>query len=336
MRGSTVASTALIQRELDLPLSRLARKIGRPDAERMWRRSRLAVDALRERSRQLNIRADQVNRDSLYLSGDVLDRAGLLRERDAQRHAGFDSSLLEKREVLERFGVRGRSALLTCDNFAADPRRLASGFLRAALARGARLYAPVEVTAVESKRGGVEAATSQGPVVRCRSLVYATGYEMPKVVHAPQHRIFSTWAIATRRQPGALWPTRCFMWEASDPYLYLRASPDGRVICGGEDEKFKDEAARDALLGAKTAALQRKLKALLPQLETEAEFAWCGSFGSSDTGMPAIGAIPGLAHCYVAMGYGGNGITFAMMAAQLLRGLITGVGDADADLVALC
>jgi len=35
------------------------------------------------------------------------------------------------------------------------------------------------------------------------------------------------------------------------------------------------------------------------------------------------------------MGYGGNGITFSMMAAQLLRGLITGTGDADADLVSL-
>lgn len=38
-------------------------------------------------------------------------------------------------------------------------------------------------------------------------------------------------------------------------------------------------------------------------------------------------------HCYAALGYGGNGIVFSMMAAQLLRGLITGVGDPDADLV---
>jgi len=37
--------------------------------------------------------------------------------------------------------------------------------------------------------------------------------------------------------------------------------------------------------------------------------------------------------CYAAMGYGGNGITFSMMAAQMLRGMITGEGDPDADLV---
>ena len=335
VRGSTAASTSLIQYELDKPLTKLAAIVGREKAERMWRRSRLAVDALRERSRQLDIRADLVNRDSLYLSGNVLDRSALLREAEARRRAGFNTTFLEKREVSERFGIRGRSALLSYDNFSADPRRHASGFLRAAIARGTRLYAPVEVSDVHAMRRSVEAGTKDGPMIRCQALVFATGYEMPKAVRSKEHRIFSTWAIATRPQPRALWPTQCFIWEAADPYLYMRVSPDHRVICGGEDEKFSDEEARDALLIPKKVIIERKLKALFPRLDTRAEFAWCGSFGSSTTGMPTIGAIPGLPNCYVAMGYGGNGITFSMMAAQMLRGLITGVGDPDTDLVSL-
>ncbi len=335
LQGSTAASTSLIQFELDKPLSKLAEMTSRVKAERMWRRSRLAVDALRERSRQLGIRADQANRDSLYLSGNVLGRAGLLAEADARRRAGFNTTFLEQREVRERYGIRGRSALLSYDNFSADPRRLAAGFLHAAVARRARVYAPVEVTDVRATRRGVEASTREGPVIRCQALVFATGYEMPKAVRSRTHRIFSTWAIATRPQPRALWPTRCFIWESADPYLYMRVSPDQRVICGGEDEEFSDEEARDALLDRKKATLERKLGAMFPQLDTRAEFAWCGSFGSSTTGMPTIGPIPRLPNCYVAMGYGGNGITFSMMAAQMLRGLITGAGDPDTDLVSL-
>ncbi len=156
------------------------------------------------------------------MSGNVLDRAALLREADARRRAGFNTTFLEQREVRERFGVRGRSALLSYDNFAADPRRLASGFLRAAVARGTRVYAPVEVTDIHATRTVVEAGTKDGPAIRCHSLVYATGYEMPKAVRTKTHKIFSTWAIATRPQPRALWPTRCFIWEAADPYLYMR------------------------------------------------------------------------------------------------------------------
>jgi glycine/D-amino acid oxidase-like deaminating enzyme len=37
-------------------------------------------------------------------------------------------------------------------------------------------------------------------------------------------------------------------------------------------------------------------------------------------------------HCQAVLGYGGNGITFSMMAAQILRAHICGKGDADADL----
>ena len=52
--------------------------------------------------------------------------------------------------------------------------------------------------------------------------------------------------------------------EVSDPYLYVRTTSDGRVICGGEDEEFADKTARDALLPQKTMTLQRKLGRLLP------------------------------------------------------------------------
>ena len=50
--------------------------------------------------------------------------------------------------------------------------------------------------------------------------------------------------------------------------------------------------------------------------------------------MPTIGEIPGYPKCYAVLGYGGNGITFSMIAAQVLRAAITGEGDPDADLFA--
>jgi len=88
IQGSTAASTALLQYEIDTPLSVLSTQIGRERAERIWRRSRLAVDALRERTRSLGINAQQATRDSLYLSGNVLDAGGLEIETEARRRAG--------------------------------------------------------------------------------------------------------------------------------------------------------------------------------------------------------------------------------------------------------
>ena len=54
-KGSSTASTALVQYEIDMPLTKLARKIGQRDAQRAWRRSRLAVDAIAARLRELEV-----------------------------------------------------------------------------------------------------------------------------------------------------------------------------------------------------------------------------------------------------------------------------------------
>jgi glycine/D-amino acid oxidase-like deaminating enzyme len=121
------------------------------------------------------------------------------------------------------------------------------------------------------------------------------------------------------------------IWEASDPYLYLRTTPRGRVICGGEDEDFADERARDALLPSKTV-LRRKLSRLLPTLDCTVEFSSAGSFGQSGTGLPTIGQVPALPRCWVALGYGGNAITYAQIAADIIAGALAGHPDIDADL----
>lgn len=121
--------------------------------------------------------------------------------------------------------------------------------------------------------------------------------------------------------------------EASDPYLYIRTTGAGEVICGGEDEKISEATERDAKIADKTAVLTRKLGALLPMIDPSPAFAWAGSFGDSTTGTPTVARILRMPNCYAAMGYGGNGITFSMMAGQMLRGLIWGTGDLDADLV---
>ncbi len=133
-------------------------------------------------------------------------------------------------------------------------------------------------------------------------------------------------------QKRRLWPEQCLIWESSDPYLYLRTTPDGRVICGGEDEEFSDEAARDALLPRKTATLQRKLARLFPGVDTTVAFAWTGSFGTSTTGLPRIGQIPGMPCCWAALGYGGNGTTYSRIAADIISSALAGRHDADADL----
>ena len=72
----------------------------------------------------------------------------------------------------------------------------------------------------------------------------------------------------------------------------MRTTLDGRIVVGGEDESFSDETKRDALIPTKIDAILSKLAKLMPGVATEPEFAWAGCFGSSPTGLPAIGPFP--------------------------------------------
>lgn len=330
--GSTPASTALLQYELDTPLSLMAKRIGRTRAERLWRRSRLAVDALRERTERLGLDVEAETRGSIYLDGNILNPGALAIEAEARRRAGFEVELIGPSEVEARYGIHRRHAIIGFGNYSADPMRMAAAYLKIAQARGARIFSPVDVTEVHPSESEVRLRTADGPDIIARQVIFATGYEMMKGVPRKGNHIMSTWVIATRPQPKAIWPTGAMIWEAADPYLYIRTTPRGEIICGGEDEEIDDAAARDTKIDAKAHTLARKLGALLPNVDPTPAFAWAGSFGNSRVGSPTVGRVPKMPNCYAAMGYGGNGITFSMMAAQMLRGLITGSGDPDTDL----
>ena len=334
--GSTPATTALVQFEIDVPLTRLRRTMGIDKATRAWRRARLAVTNLRGRIEELHIPCRMTDRSTLYLAGNVLNGSSLREEAAVRAAAGLSARYLTASELKSGFGIDRNGAILSNGNLALDPVKLTSGLLSYARNRGARLFAPEEAADIRYRRNSIDVTTRSGHRIEARYVVLATGYELMDIVRNDRHKIISTWAMATRRQPkGKLWPGEALIWEASDPYLYLRTTHDGRVICGGEDEEFEDETMRDALIPQKIRRIADKLGRLLPSIDPTPEFAWAGSFGTTRTGLPLIGPLPNRPRIFALMGYGGNGITFSRIAAEIVRTALAGHEDADADLFSL-
>ena len=191
--GSTPATTALVQYEIDTPLSRLKVKIGRSDAERAWRRSRLAVMNLKAHIEALDIACDLAPRPTLYLAGNELSGRALEEETDARRDAGLLSRYLTAKPLREEFGIDRDGAILSHDNLALDPRKLTASLLNIARSRGARLYKSVEATAFEHSGSGLSVATAAGPVISAGHVVLCTGYEIMPFVPADNHQVEITW-----------------------------------------------------------------------------------------------------------------------------------------------
>lgn len=333
LMGSTIASTALLQWEIDLPLTRLADRIGSAKAKRAYLRSRRAVEDLKQIVDEKRIRCGLRDRATLYLAGDACGHRALEAEADARTAIGLESLYVGPAVLRDRFGIERTGAIVSQGSASGDPARLAAGLLRRARTNGARVWSPVEVLEAVSDPDGVTLLTDAGHAVRAKSVVFCCGYEFPKGVPTPGAEVISTWALASKpRQRCPAWLRRTLVWEASDPYLYFRMGADGRLIVGGEDEASATAHADPAKLQRKARTIAGKLKRLLPEVEFEVDYRWAGAFGESATGLPAIGPVPGLDHAWAVMGFGGNGITYSVIASQIVSAAIRGRPDPDADL----
>jgi glycine/D-amino acid oxidase-like deaminating enzyme len=333
LMGSTVASTALLQWEIDLPLTALAERIGAEKARRAYRRSRSAVDALKTIVADERIVCELNDKATLYLAGDEYGFRALEAEAEARAALGLESAFLGKAEVRERFGIERTGAILSQGSASGDPARLAAGLLRRAQANGATVYSPVEVEQAASDPDGVTLLTDAGHAVRARQVVFCCGYEFPKGVPTPGAEVISTWALASKpRMRCPAWLRETLVWEASDPYLYFRMGGDGRLIVGGEDEADPAAHQDPAKLKRKCETIAKKLRALLPEVEFEVDYTWAGAFGESATGLPSIAPVPAMDNAWAVMGFGGNGITYSVIASQIVAAAIRGRPDPDADL----
>jgi glycine/D-amino acid oxidase-like deaminating enzyme len=163
--------------------------------------------------------------------------------------------------------------------------------------------------------------------------VVAAGYEADAMLRLPATRLLTTFALISEPLPAFPgWPGRRLLWETARPYCYARTTRDGRIIFGGEDEPFVNPRRRDRALPGKTRSLLRRFRRWFPQIPLEPAYAWAGTFAETRDGLPFIGEHPGFPRTLFALGYGGNGITFSFVAADLIRDLWLGKKNADAAL----
>ncbi|MBD9529952.1 FAD-binding oxidoreductase, partial [Paracoccus sp. PAR01] len=136
VRGSSIASTAMIQHEIDVPLHHLARRMG-ADAARTWRRSVRAVQDLQDLVARLGIACDMQAKQALYLTGDEMGHRAMRSEFEARQNAGIACDYLDQAELMQRFGIDRSAALLSGASASANPGQLTAGLLSVAQARGA-------------------------------------------------------------------------------------------------------------------------------------------------------------------------------------------------------
>lgn len=332
-QGSTSASTALLLYEVDTPLHELMARHGPAAAVRAYEVCREALYKLEQVIAMLPDDCGFEWKQSLYLASEAADVPALEQEYRTRRANGFRLEWLERAEIEARFSFSYPAALLTAEAAQVDAYRLCHRLLARAATRGLNLYDRTEVVRYEHEGNQVILTTDRGCRVTARKVVLATGYETQQYLDLPQIALKSTYALASTPLsafPG--WHERCLIWESARPYVYLRTTADQRALIGGEDEDFTSADARDARMAEKIQRLQQRFRTMFPDIPLEVAYQWTGTFAESPDGLAYIGEHPAFPNGYFALGYGGNGITYSLIAAELLRDHYLGHSNPDARL----
>ena len=322
--GSTSASTALLQYEIDTHATDLAARYDQASARLAYRSCLTAIDELGALAHAVGD-VDYGNCQSLYLASNRADHLRLADEFAWRTKHDFPVRWLNRGALKDDYGLTAPAAILSSVAARVDPYRLASRLLRRMQRRGTRVFDRTRVTRIAASAREVRLTTDGGLSIRARHAVIANGYEAQRWLRQRVAQNRSSYAyISDPVDRDALgWLANTLLWESARPYLYLRSTGDGRLLVGGEDDDRDIPARRDRMVDRKAASLQRKLERLLPDLHARPAFAWAGTFAETTDGLPLFGRHPQYGpRVLFALAYGGNGITYSMLGAGLLRAQI--------------
>ena len=328
--GSSAASTALLQYEIDVPLCRMARIIGEKNAMTAYQACLQSITDIKKVLEETGVSAGYEQLPSLFYASSPADNKLLKQEYEIREKYKLPVSLLKKKEVREQYHVEvSGNALVNEASAQMDAYRAAIGLLTHDMKEnGLNVFTHTDIKEYEETPDGCIMTTDQGHTIKCGYIIVAAGFEAGQFLPQKIMDLTSTYALISHPVASEqLWPTHCLIWETADPYLYIRTTDGNRIIIGGEDEKFNAPQRRDSLLRKKARILENKFRKLLPDIPFKTEMAWCGTFSTTKDGLPFIGNWPGKERIFFDLGYGGNGITFSMIGAQIICSQLQGIED---------
>ena len=333
-RGSTAASSALLLQEPDRGMAELAERYGRAASVRIWQLSRDAVADFVALVRRHRIRCEMVKRDAVYYATTADAVARLGEEYRLRTRAGFEEEWLSPAALRRLTAITGRGAIRTTGNAEFDPYAACLGVMRAAHVAGAQVFERSPVVRIVQRRGRVRVHTASGTVDAYRVIV-ATGYATARFRPlAGRFRMYRTYVLATPplrgRQRRDVGFGDVMAWDTERPYHYLRWTADRRLLLGGGDRRIGGGHDRDRQFDVATRELREDFETLLPALaDVGIERAWEGLFAMTPDSLPYIGPHQRYPGHLFALGYGGNGMTFGLLAARMLLEQWQGVRSPD-------
>ncbi|MDX8362593.1 FAD-dependent oxidoreductase [Cytobacillus sp. IB215316] len=323
-QGSTAVNTALIQYLGDKMLFELVNSFGEQSAILHTKLCEEAMNDIEKAAMQMKIDPEFNRRDSLYYASDEEGVEKLNKEYHFLHKHHFHVDLLTERQISERYPFAKKLALHIYDDGEINPYKYTHGLLMESQQRGVQIFERTRINGHKFENGSTTFFTANKHAIKAKHVIIAAGYEGLEFKKEKNGYLTSSYAIVTNPVDDfSGWYNKTLIWETARPYIYMRTTPDGRIIIGGLDENTHYANDRDSKIIHKKKKLVEEFNKLFPNIAVNPDYYLGAFYGGTHDGLPMIGQYEEFPSCYFIYAYGDNGMVYSGVLANILRDVIT-------------
>ena len=326
--GSTSITTALLQYELDENVGKLKEV---SSSENIIASYKLGLKALSEIEGFIKEYGNECNykkRDCILYTDKELEIKELMEEYNFRKDNGLDVEFITTDNNPYPFSLK--AGVISKEGAAElDPCLYTDMLLESGEKMGLKVYENTEVLSIKHDDEGVTIYTEYEYKVKAKKVIIATGYNTGRFTKRSFGITTTTYNIVTKPVENIKsWKDGILIRDNKDPYNYYRTTVDNRLIAGGEDIKFIPGIFNEEKAKEKYSILEQKLKTMFSNIgNIEVEYSYGGAFTATKDNLGYIGEDPKKKNQWYCLGYGANGILFAILGGIMLSQLYEGKID---------
>lgn len=329
--GSTSICTSILEYEIDVDLSVLKKYIGNERAITCFKLGQQAVNKLFDIINELNIDCDFNFTPCFYYSNNSDDISQFKKEFNARKEAGFEVTYIDNVSAKTLFPFDVQCGIIT-DNAAATfhPYKFTASLMKKLSEKGLPVFEKTRLLSTENINDKILCKTSTGSTITANRILLCTGYKAASYFKENIAKLTRTFNIVTTPIDidTDLWFKNCTIIDNSNPYTYIRSTPDNRIIIGGEDISELDYDLDK--IDNSYNQLKGKLSTLFPNLKNYSiDYKYNGVFADSKESIPYIGQYKDNPSFYYCLGYGSNGVLYSTFGAEMLANFHLGKKDSN-------
>ncbi|WP_419749891.1 NAD(P)/FAD-dependent oxidoreductase [Terrisporobacter petrolearius] len=325
---STSITTSLLQYELDSNARQLEEYTTLDNVIMSYKLGLKALDEIDEFIKKYGNKCKYQRKDTLLYTSKDEEIKEMKEEYEIRKKAGIDVKYISKED--NPFSINLKGGVYGVNGGAQlDPYEYTHELLDVSCNMGLKVYENTEVIDIKYLENSVEVTTSYGYKVKGKKVIIATGYNTERFTKRNFGHKTVTYNIVTKpvnRFDG--WFNKVLIRDNCDPYNYFRTTEDNRIIAGGEDIDFYNNILNEKVAKEKYEILLNRIKNMFPKINSiESEYEYCGGFISSQDNLGFFGEDPNHKNLWYCLGYGANGILFAILGGVMLSKFYKGEID---------